>query len=409
LIGNGEISVALLDLWRSNKAAIEGYAVRQIVAMAGDGKLRENSECARELRAYLREVPPQKLADYANECLEEAFDQSGFALQDVVNEVGRRLDFHVENGRYQGTANAIGCDGVWRVEGEGAIVVEVKTTDAYNVRLEKVAEYRTRLSQDGSITNQSSVLFVVGRKDTGALEAQIRGSRYAWDMRVIGIESLVKLMLVREKSSAAATVRQIRELLEPFEYTRLDRIVDVIFDTATDVELTTEAETLEDVEPDSEAEDGQERRQSHTDPQQLETMRARIVDALAKHLKRSLIRRRKTMCETDEGDVRALIATSKRYGRAYQPYWYAFHQAWRDALSAAKNGFLVLGCMDRDEAYAIPLNVVEAFLPKLNSTARRGRPPYWHIVLVDTDGGGLALYSSKEGEQLDLSQFRVPL
>ena len=35
-------------------------------------------------------------------------------LQDIVNELGRRLEFDVENGRYQGTHFGDGSDGIWR-------------------------------------------------------------------------------------------------------------------------------------------------------------------------------------------------------------------------------------------------------------------------------------------------------
>ncbi len=34
-------------------------------------------------------------------------------LQDLVNELGKRLDYDVRNGRYQGTASTIGFDDLW--------------------------------------------------------------------------------------------------------------------------------------------------------------------------------------------------------------------------------------------------------------------------------------------------------
>jgi hypothetical protein len=206
----------LLDIWHTNPESITGYAIRQLVAIAGDGRLRDNSACSHELRGYLREAPSEKLSQYALECLEASFDDSGLVLQDVVNEMGRRLEFEVEDGRYRsGGQQNIAFDGVWRVGAERGIVVEVKTTDTYNMRLDAVAAYRKGLIAAGQIPQDASTLFVVGRKDTGALEAQIRGSPYAWDMRVVGVESLIKLMQIKEKSTADATVKQIRELLRP--------------------------------------------------------------------------------------------------------------------------------------------------------------------------------------------------
>jgi hypothetical protein len=104
----------LIDIWRSNPDSIKSYAIRQVLAIAGDGRIRDESNCAAELRAYLRETTSEKLAVYALECLEDSFEDSGFVLQDVVNEIGRRLEFEVENGRYRGRQGTEGFDGIWR-------------------------------------------------------------------------------------------------------------------------------------------------------------------------------------------------------------------------------------------------------------------------------------------------------
>src|SRR5689334_20330357 len=117
----------LLELWSSNPAAIGQFSVEQIVATAGDGNLKDGSQCSQELRAYLSEVPTDKLASYVDRCLTSPFAKGGMVLQDLINELGRRLDYKVANGRYQGVQNAIGHDGFW-ISPEGqSIVVEVKT------------------------------------------------------------------------------------------------------------------------------------------------------------------------------------------------------------------------------------------------------------------------------------------
>jgi hypothetical protein len=106
--------------------------------------------------------------------------------------LGRRLDFEVENGLFQGKKTAVGFDGIWRTEGEPDLIIEVKTTDYVTVPLEKLATYKERLIADNRIPRNASILIVVGREDTGALEAQVRGSRYAWEMRLISVERLIK-------------------------------------------------------------------------------------------------------------------------------------------------------------------------------------------------------------------------
>jgi hypothetical protein len=132
----------LLDLWQSNSSAVVKLRINQVVSTAGDGKLRDGSVAAQEIRAFLAQVPSEKLEAYAAQCLDSPFPQSGLVLQDVVNELGRRLEYTVQNGRYQGVQNSVGYAGIW-VAPEGiGILVEVKTTDAYRIPLDRIAEYR---------------------------------------------------------------------------------------------------------------------------------------------------------------------------------------------------------------------------------------------------------------------------
>ena len=125
----------LLDLWSSNPKIIGQFTIEQIVKSAGSGNLQDGSGCAQELRAYLLQVSTEQLAKYIDSCLTSSFPNSGRALQDIVNELGRRLDYQVTNGRYQGVVNAVGNDGLWASPEAHTVVVEVKTTDAYRIAL----------------------------------------------------------------------------------------------------------------------------------------------------------------------------------------------------------------------------------------------------------------------------------
>jgi hypothetical protein len=120
--------MSLIAIWEKNPDLLAGYAIRQIVAMAGDGKLRDTGECSTELRSFLSQADSAALAKFTEECLTDAFENSGLVLQDVVNEIGRRLEFDVENGLYRGKSTAIGFDGIWKSAKAGTLVVEVKTT-----------------------------------------------------------------------------------------------------------------------------------------------------------------------------------------------------------------------------------------------------------------------------------------
>jgi hypothetical protein len=105
-------AINLIDLAKSNPSAVEQYTIQQIVAVCGDGNLRDNSACSQQLREYLTLQTSERLDGYAGYCLDHTFPKSGSVLQDVINEIGRKLGYTVTNGRYQGVVNQIGFDGL---------------------------------------------------------------------------------------------------------------------------------------------------------------------------------------------------------------------------------------------------------------------------------------------------------
>ena len=201
----------LLDLWGRSRAELEGKQVQQIIAIAGSGKLLDGGDGSKEFRDFLSHVPSTLLVRYAGKCLNEKFESGGLALQDVVNQVGSRLGSQVEDGRYRGSSGQSGHDGLWKSSLGVEIVVEVKTTDAYRVALDAIAEYRKKLIQEAKVVEAtSSILIVVGRQDTGDLEAQIRGSRHAWDIRLVSVDSLIRLMFPRRRLKIRKCSRKLQ-------------------------------------------------------------------------------------------------------------------------------------------------------------------------------------------------------
>ena len=95
--------MALKDMWRQTPQELEGRQIEQIIAWAGDGNLRDGSSASNEFREYLDLIPSKLLAEYCERCLDEPFEQSGLALQDLINQLGKRLGFEVEFGRSKAT------------------------------------------------------------------------------------------------------------------------------------------------------------------------------------------------------------------------------------------------------------------------------------------------------------------
>jgi hypothetical protein len=388
----------LLSFWKSNREEVLKLNVEQILSNAGDGNLRDANVCSQELRQFFKACPSDCLFGYARHCLERSFEKSGLVLQDIVNELGRRLDFDVENGLYQGKRTSIGFDGIWKVKDEPALIVEIKTTDYVTISLDKLITYREKLTANDHVSRASSVLIIVGREDTGALEAQVRGSRYAWEMRLISIEALIKLVQIKEKSDDPISLLQIRQLLQPFEYTKIDKIIDVIFTTAADVEnqQTTEQE--------SPADEGTYR-QERTEPELINAKRQQAVDAFAISKGKELIKRSRTLYWSPDKEFRVCCAVSKKYDKDYQPYWYAYYPKWDDFLAEGKDSYFILSCMDRDEAFAVPYSWLLTNKKNFNKTERDGRS-YWHVALIALEGHTLGINVSKAGGKTSLEPYR---
>jgi hypothetical protein len=311
----------LTELWRSAPDNIRTKHVQQIVKFAGEGTLSDDTAASREFTAFLRQVPADLLSHYMAQCLDTSFDGSGFVLQDLVNEAGRRLGFDVENGRYRGRKGANGADGIWRASG-CRIVIEVKTTDVYRVRLDVLEGYRQKiLSSASERADSASVLVVVGRSETGGLEAQIRGSRHAWSMRVISVEALSRLLSLREALEDPSASSRIQQLLVPREFTRLDAIIEFLFTAAEDASREEAPDVL------------------GAGPPVGDRVSASFHELCVKRVEVSLgyrlLRRTRVRFSSADDSVRVACAVSRRYVGAggRENFWFSFYPHQQDWLA----------------------------------------------------------------------------
>jgi hypothetical protein len=404
----------LISLWKSAPDAIAQMTIQQIVGNAGNGRLLDDSDCSVELREYLRGIPSAKLERYVEQCLVSSFDRSGMVLQDLINELGRRLEYGVTDGRYQGVTNAIGFDGLWLSAEGHTIIVEVKTTDTYRISLDTIARYRDRLTETGRILGSSSVLIVVGRQDTGELEAQVRGSRHAWDIRLISADALLKLVQLKENTEGSDTGRKIRSLLTPMEYTRLDSMIDVMFTAAKDVEEATillqEEDTLDATATTSPVPTTAGKGSwQFTDSKLLQGKRDAIIEAMSARTGASYIKKSRALAWDTSHAKRFVCTLSKRYDKTpATPYWYAYHPPWHQFLQEGSDAHLLLGCMDLPFAFALPLEVLTPLLGALNTTEKDGES-YWHVKIGNSAPARYSLLLPKRSDILPIDEYRLPL
>lgn len=399
---------SVLEFWRANKNFLQEKAIQQIIPLLGDGKLRDNSVASAEYRELLENIPSHLLSRYAEECLNSAFENSGYALQDIVNQIGARMGFQVEPGLYKGVSNKVGFDGIWSTQDNYQMVVEVKTTDTYRINLDTLAAYRTKLIEQSKIDKRnSSILIIVGRDDTGDLEAQIRGSRQAWDIRLISVLALIKLMTLKESLSDSKTVHQIHQILRPLEYTRIDRIIDIMFlaseDLQTEVVVSEELETEDAYAQTMEAPSKPSNILSATPA----SFHDECIERTQQFLGISLIKERRNQYTSPDKRYRIVCAVSKEYPKAHEVgYWYAFHLGQRDYLTEGEFSYVAYGCGSSDKVILIPYLDFEPMTRSMSTTIN-GQRYYWHVKIFERNNQ-FHMGALTTGERILLSKYLLP-
>ena len=380
--------------------------MRQIIPLAGDGQLGDGKESSRQFRGLLAELPLADLTRYADECLhsledkKKRFPDAGYALQDVVNETGVRIGFSVESGRYHGVIGQPGHDGLWRMEGDPrALIVEVKTSDTYRIHLDTtVVSYRRFLVAERKIDpDNTAFLVVVGSEDTGGLEAQIRGSRHAWDCRMISVDALMRLAKLREEIDSPDVARRIREILFPKEFTKLDEIVEALFFTAEDSKQESDEDAILGQDASTESPDILEKPVNFLNAcvEKVE-FALKVKRGISATLVRRSGHRSSATFLTPEGNERVICLVSKNHSEKKEEgyFWFTLRQYHAMFLNESQHSWLALGCGSAETVCLIPW---EKFSPMLDSfnPARDLNREGWHIHIIRRQGH--LVFSRKAG------------
>ncbi|WP_342574021.1 hypothetical protein MHH37_17275 [Solibacillus sp. FSL K6-1781] len=378
------------DFWKNNKKSLLTKSVDQIIHFFGDGKLADNSNTSKEFRELLNLVSTDILKRYCEECLVSSFENSGFALQDIINEIGIRLGYKCEHGVYRGRKNIIGFDGIWTINENYRFLVEVKTTDTYRINLDNLARYREKLIESKELDEKnSSILIVVGRKDTGDLEAQIRGSKHAWDIRLISTDALIKLMLVKENLNDQRTFHQINQILKPVEYTKIDKLIDVIFYTAEDLQLDENQVNEDNISHDNNLTDF-------------------TIDKIENHLKTILVKQGRRNYTDTKNEINIISLNSKMYSlkNNKEKYWYSIRLHQKEFLDNGGTSYVSLGCgTPTKNVLLIPYKVFKGILPYLGITKKEKGDFYYHVEVYNSNSTFVIRQNNRPN--IDVSEFLI--
>lgn len=242
------------------------------------------------------------------------------------------------------------------------------------------------------------MVVVVGREATGELEAQIRGSRHAWDVRVASVEALLRLMKLKEDTEDPQTHRQIRGILIPLEFTKIDGIIDFVFSAKEDVQHG---------DRDEAGRTGPEGDQTEGVPR---TPPANFNDACAQRvqssLKRPLVKRSRTLFASPDDSLKVICAVSREHEPSTTPnYWFAFHPHQRESLAETPEAFVAFGCGSAEAILLIPFADFLVWLDGLWTT-QRGPDFYWHIVIY-REGDRFMLHRKRGFEKVNLSAYSL--
>ena len=386
--------MALLDLWNADREQITSKRIDQLIAYAGEGRLRDGNSTADEFRSLLKAVSSDVIGRWLDQCLEERFPDFGFVLQDAVNEIGRRLGFNVNHGVYRSHANE-GYDGLWQLPQGQAILVESKSSTSYSINLNRISEYRKQVAPQLAMRPEDiSILIVVGAEDTSEFEAQVRGSRFAWDIRLLGVNSLFRLLKLKEALDDRKVERQIQEILFPQEFTRLDRIIDLVFATAedaqdADVGVVEEEGDVEDASPEK------PRANFH----------AAVIPRLERHFGQPLVKRSRVLWAPPDDSLLVSCQVSKQFTKGNLAFWFGLKRTTRESLQEHKNSFCAFGLGSPERVVVIPFSNLALHLDScFTSPDKQGGILHWHIRFANT-ARGVAMLVDRDRRQLDVTQY----
>jgi hypothetical protein len=136
--------------------------------------------------------------------------------------------------------------------------------------------------------------------------------------------------------------------------------------------------------------------------------RLKLLRAFKHHIGQEIVEMgRNKFCAAD-GSMRFVVRMSKAYPRrGGARYWYGYYETV-DAFLDREDSLLILGCLDRDDAFAIPCGFLRRLLPDLHRTERPPTASYWHLDLIES-GGRFSLLVSKQGEMVPVDRFRFDI
>lgn len=125
------------------------------------------------------------------------------------------------------------------------------------------------------------------------------------------------------------------------------------------------------------------------DAQMISQKRKAIIAAMSSRLGDILIKTSQAMYKNVDGEKRVACTISKRHS-SRTPYWYAYHPRWDEFLRDGSEGYFVLGCMDLNVAFSIPMLDMDRIVFDLH-VSKTEKSQYWHVHIGEPAEGEYVL------------------
>ena len=396
----------ILDSWKNSHEEINKKSVNQLLGICGDGKLNDGNPTSIEFREFLSKVSSSYLKKYSLECLSDGVDTKvrGLVLQDLINEIGNRIGFNVIPGRYRGSSNVetIGFDGLWNTSSNRSLVVEIKTSNTYNINLNTVGKYKKQLiEQEKCIEDKTSILLVVGSFDTESWESQIRGSVRNWDTRIVSVEGLIRLLEIKEDIDETAVFEKISNILTPQEYTKVDGIIDIVFSTTEDFE-----EAASEIPNNEGKEEDEVNGKPKNKKKEASHFYQQCIEKIESELDCNLIKDSRTSYKDNENKLSIVCLVSRKYDdRGDRDFWFTFYAHQKEKLLKVENGYLCLGCGSENSILIIPIKDITQWLDKLGTTEKKGK--FCNHLRIKIRNDKFLIKTTKEYEDISIQKYLI--
>ncbi len=134
-----------------------------------------------------------------------------------------------------------------------------------------------------------------------------------------------------------------------------------------------------------------------------EQLREKIIKVFSSKKGESYRKVNRTAFINESGKVYVCSSISKLHSSNPNIYWYGLNLNHFERMKNTGDGYYILGCMEDNKAFAIPLYVIEKNIKYLNHTNKKGSF-YWHIELSLTKKGTI-LKRNKSVSDLNIEEF----